>query len=157
MNIREKTVCFSGHRILYDPKEEVEKNLEAAVRQCIADGAKGFITGGALGVDTLAALTVIRLRKEYPDIRLMLALPCPAAEQTLKWSDSQREEYRNILDLADEVQVLSDKYNDKCMLDRNRFMVDNSGTLIYYLRTERGGTGYTVRYAKKQTIKLIAI
>lgn len=157
MNIREKTVCFSGHRILYDPKEEVEKNLEAAVRQCIADGSKGFITGGALGVDTLAALTVIRLRKEYPEIRLMLALPCPAEEQTLKWSDSQREEYRNILDLADEVQVLSDKYTDKCMLDRNKFMVDNSGTLIYYLRTERGGTGYTVRYAKKQTIKLIAI
>lgn len=157
MDNRNKTVCFSGHRILYDPKEEVEKNLEAAVRQCIADGAKGFITGGALGVDTLAALTVIRLRKEYPDIRLMLALPCPAAEQTLKWSDSQREEYLNILDLADEVQVLSDKYTDKCMLDRNRFMVDNSGTLIYYLRTERGGTGYTVRYAKKQTIKLIAI
>lgn len=157
MNIREKTVCFSGHRILYDPKEEVEKNLEAAVRQCIADGSKGFITGGALGVDTLAALTVIRLRKEYPEIRLMLALPCPVADQTLKWSNSQKEVYRNILDLADEVKVLSDKYTDKCMLDRNRFMVDNSGTLIYYLRTERGGTGYTVRYAKKQTIKLIAI
>lgn len=157
MNIREKTVCFSGHRILHDPKEVVERSIEIAIRQCISEGAEIFMTGGALGVDTIAAWTVIRLRKEFPEIRLVLALPCPSVEQTLKWSDSQKEEYQKILDLADEVKVLSDKYTASCMLDRNRYMIESSGTLIYYLRTERGGTSYTVRYAKKQAIKLIAI
>ncbi len=157
MNIREKIVCFSGHRILHDPKEVVERSIEIAIRQCISEGAEIFMTGGALGVDTIAAWTVIRLRKEFPEIRLVLALPCPSVEQTLKWSDSQKEEYQKILDLADEVKVLSDKYTDSCMLDRNRHMIESSGTLIYYLRTERGGTSYTVRYAKKQAIKLIAI
>jgi len=132
MNIREKIVCFSGHRILHDPKEVVERSIEIAIRQCISEGAETFMIGGALGADTIAAWTVIRLRKEFPEIRLMLALPCPAEEQTLKWPDSQREEYRNILNLADEVKVLS----DTCMLDRNRYMVDNSGTLIYYLRSD---------------------
>ncbi len=157
MNIREKIVCFSGHRILHDPKEVVERSIEIAIRQCISEGAEIFMTGGALGVDTIAAWTVIRLRKEFPEIRLVLALPCPSVEQTLKWSDSQKEEYQKILDLADEVKILSDKYTDSCMLDRNRYMIESSGTLIYYLRTERGGTSYTVRYAKKQAIKLIAI
>ena len=84
MNIREKTVCFSGHRILHDPKEVVERSLESAIRQCISEGAEIFMTGGALGVDTVAAWTVIRLRNEFPEIRLVLALPCPSAEQTLK-------------------------------------------------------------------------
>ena len=157
MNNKQKTVCFSGHRILHEPKEVVERSIEIAIRQCISEGAEIFMTGGALGVDTIAAWTVIRLRKEFPEIRLVLALPCPSVEQTLKWSDSQKEEYQKILDLADEVKVLSDKYTDSCMLDRNRHMIESSGTLIYYLRTERGGTSYTVRYAKKQAIKLIAI
>ncbi len=157
MNNKQKTVCFSGHRILHDPKEVVERSIEIAIRQCISEGAEIFMTGGALGVDTIAAWTVIRLRKEFPEIRLVLALPCPSVEQTLKWSDSQKEEYQKILDLADEVKVLSDKYTASCMLDRNRYMIESSGTLIYYLHTERGGTSYTVRYAKKQAIKLIAI
>lgn len=43
------------------------------------------------------------------------------------------------------------------MLDRNRYMVDNSSTLIHYLRSNRGGTSYTVSYAQKQNIQLIGI
>lgn len=157
MNMREKAVCFSGHRKLYESKAEVEKKIEDAVRQCISDGFEVFITGGALNFDTLSAHTVIRLRKEFSQIRLILALPCPPEEQTLKWSADQKAEYQSILGQANEVKILSDKYTDSCMLDRNRFMVDNSSKLIYYLRKDRSGTGYTVRYAKKQTIKLIAI
>lgn len=157
MNNKDKTVCFSGHRVLHDPKDEVEKKLETAIRQCITDGAEIFMTGGALGYDTLAALTVIRLRNEYPRIQLVLALPCPTEQQTIKWTQKQKDEYNNILNQADEVQILSEQYTDSCMLDRNKYMVDNSGKLIYYLRSARGGTGYTVRYAKKQSIELIEL
>lgn len=157
MSEKERTVCFSGHRKFNEPRAEVEKRIEYAVRECIANGSEVFIAGGAIGVDTLAAQTVIRLRKEYPQIRLVLALPCPPEDQTLKWSADQKAEYQSILGQANEVKILSDKYTDSCMLDRNRFMVDNSSKLIYYLRKDRSGTGYTVRYAKKQTIKLIAI
>ncbi|MBD5156135.1 MAG: DUF1273 domain-containing protein [Butyrivibrio sp.] len=157
MNTKEKTVCFSGHRDFHDPKAEIEKSLEAAIRQCIDDGAESFITGGALGYDTLAAWTVIRLREEYPQIKLVLALPCPPAAQTLKWKDEQKAEYEKIRELADEEHILSTCYTRSCMLDRNRFMVDNSYRIIHYLRSDRGGTRYTVNYAKKQGIELIGI
>ncbi len=43
MNEKSKTVCFSGHRELSEPKENIEKRLEAAVRQCILNGAEQFI------------------------------------------------------------------------------------------------------------------
>ena len=32
------------------------------------------------------------------------------------------------------------RHTSDCMLSRNRVMVDNSSTLIYYLRQNRGGT-----------------
>lgn len=46
-----KTVCFSGHRILHDPKEIVEQRLNAAIRECITEGKTSFMTGGAIGYD----------------------------------------------------------------------------------------------------------
>lgn len=157
MTDKSKTVCFSGHRVLYEAKETVEKSLETAIRQSIANGANTFIAGGAIGVDTIAAQAVIRLRGEYPNIRLVLALPCPPEYQTLKWTAQQKEEYSEILKQANEVRVLSDKFTRGCMFKRNSFMVENSGTLIYYLRTDSGGTKYTVDYAKQHGIDLIGI
>lgn len=157
MNVKEKTVCFSGHRHLYESKAEIEKRLEATVRQCIAEGAESFITGGALGFDTLAAWTIIRLRDEFPHIKLVLILPCPPAAQTLKWQPTQKAEYQKIRELADEEKILADSYTGRCMLDRNDFMVDHSYKLIHYLRTESGGTYYTVNYAQNHGIKLVGI
>ena len=157
MTDKSKTACFSGHRVLYEAKETVEKSLETAIRQSISNGTDTFIAGGAIGVDTIAAQVVIRLRGEYPYIRLVLALPCPSEYQTLKWTALQKEEYSEILKQADEVRVLSDSYTRGCMFKRNRYMVDNSGTLIYYLRTDSGGTKYTVDYAKQRGIVLIEL
>ncbi len=67
MTDKSKTVCFSGHRVLYEAKETVEKSLETTIRQSIANGVDTFITGGAIGVDTIAAQVVIQLRREYPN------------------------------------------------------------------------------------------
>ncbi len=160
MNEKSKTVCFSGHREIndYEPKENIEKRLEAAVRKCILNGAEQFIAGGAIGFDTIAAEIVIRLRGEFPNIRLVLALPCPPECQMCNtWTAQQKNEYQEILSRADEVRVLSDKYKSGCMFARNRYMVNNSGTLIYYLRSDKGGTKYTVDYAKRKSIELVGV
>ncbi len=74
MTVKSKTVCFSGHRVLYEPKEIIEQRLENAIRQSISKGADTFIAGGAIGVDTIAAHTVIRLREEYQNIRRSLSI-----------------------------------------------------------------------------------
>ncbi len=112
---------------------------------------------GAIGFDTIAAQTVIRLRREFPNIRLVLALPCSPEYQTRNWTAQQKNEYQEILSRADEVRVLSDKYKSGCMFTRNRHMVDNSSTLIYYLRSDKGDTKYTVDYAKRKSIDLVGV
>lgn len=152
-----KVACFSGHRKLPQNYGQLTADLEAAIVSLIERGVVFFGAGGALGFDMLAEEMVLRLKERYPQIRLVLVLPCPPEQQTLKWNAEQRQRYYNILTRADKVRVLSDRYTKSCMLDRNRHMVDSSGYLICYLRESTGGTAYTVRYAESVGIEVIRI
>ena len=74
----EATVCFTGHRkIAPDAMTAVSDRIGDVTRQLYESGARHFRCGGAVGFDTLAALSVIRLRQlnEYRDLRLVLVLP----------------------------------------------------------------------------------
>ena len=142
---------FSGHRSL--PREAVPRLRELLAREILAQvgsGCSGFLCGGALGFDTLAAETVLSVRARRPEITLTLALPCPG--QHLRWPQAAQRRFTDILEEADEVVYVSPEYHRYCMLQRNRFLVDHSGLLICYLTQERGGTAYTVSYALKQGI-----
>ena len=82
--MRSKTVCFTGHRELpADDLPKISKRLEDALATLIEQGYRYFGAGGALGFDTLAAQAVLRLRERYPQIRLILVLPC--LNQTRGW------------------------------------------------------------------------
>lgn len=150
--------CFSGHRII--PKEilpQIEVSVEKAITQLILQGVMFFGNGGALGFDQLAAETVLRLKAEYLHIRLVMVLPCPPEQQSVKWNDGQKQRYFKILEQADKVRVLSPQYTRSCMLDRNRHLVDNSAYLICYLREHSGGTYYTFNYAKLKGLQIFQI
>ena len=101
-NMREKTCCFTGHRVI--PARSLPalaKELEQTLRRLIGAGVRYFGAGGALGFDTLAAETVLRLKGEYPGIRLILVLPC--RDQTRGWREADVRRYRDILRRADKV------------------------------------------------------
>lgn len=154
---KSKVACFSGHRKLPPNCEQLIANLEAAIVSLIERGVVFFGAGGALGFDMLAEETVLRLKERYPHIRLVLVLSCPPEQQTLKWNIGQKQRYYDILAKADKVRVLSERYTNTCMLDRNRHMVDCSVYLICYLRENTGGTAYTVRYAESVGIEVVRI
>ena len=154
---RSKVVCFSGHRNLPQDCTELQANLEKAIIELIERGVVFFGNGGAVGFDALAATAVLKLKENYPDIRLVMVLPCPPEQQSLKWNDEQKKQYYKILGQADKVRILSPQYTDKCMLERNRHMVDNSAYLICYLRQHSGGTFYTVNYAEKRSLEILRL
>ena len=98
----EKTVCFTGHRdIPILKKRKIEKKLEETLYQLIQEGYRFFGAGGALGFDTIAALTVLELKNKYNDIKLILVLPCK--NQTRGWSDKDVSIYEKIMSQADKV------------------------------------------------------
>ncbi|MBD5116650.1 MAG: DUF1273 domain-containing protein [Ruminococcaceae bacterium] len=152
-----KVACFSGHRKLPQDQTEIRENLERAIISLIKQGVVFFGNGGAVGFDALAATTVLKLKKDYPHIKLVMVLPCSPEQQSLKWNDEQKKRYYEILEQADKVRELSPKYTNTCMLDRNRHLVDNSAYLICYLRENKGGTFYTVNYARQKGLKILRI
>ncbi len=152
--MRGRTVCFTGHREIPLMKSiEIKKSLRITLEDLIARGYCYFGAGGALGFDTLAAQTVLELKTKYPQIRLILVLPC--LSQADRWSDKDKVVYEDIKSRADKVVYTAQAYFSGCMHKRNRHLVDNSSICICYLTRNTGGTAYTVDYANKNGIKVI--
>ena len=152
--MRLQTCCFTGHRFLPEnEKEKISLALESTVLSLIHSGYRYFGAGGALGFDTLAAQTVLRLRQSYPDIRLILVLPC--VSQADKWPPADIAVYQKIMGQANKIVYTSHEYTAGCMFKRNRHLVDHSSVCICYLEKSNGGTAYTVDYARKCGLKII--
>lgn len=152
--MKEKTCCFTGHRSIPIPQIPILKSkLKTTIIECIEKGYCYFGAGGALGFDTLAAQTVLKLKETYPQIRLILVLPC--LTQTKGWKEADIEKYERIKGLADKVVYTSQAYTQGCMFKRNRHLVDCSSLCIAYLTKDEGGTAYTVRYAAQKGVSVI--
>ncbi len=151
----ENAICaFSGHRSLPPSAEEQLRRLLLQRIDALAEeGYTGFICGGAIGFDTLAAEAVIAARARRPALTLTLAIPCP--EQDRGWSEQQRARYRAALEAADETVLVSPAYHRYCMMQRNRYMVDHSRLLVCYLTSDKGGTAATVRYALRRKLPVV--
>jgi len=152
--LKNHTVCITGHRKI--PPKQIDtlaRQLKTTLIQLIEDGYLYFGAGGALGFDTLAAQTVLSLRAEYPQIKLILVLPC--LSQTRGWSTGDIEIYEDIKSNADKVVYTSEEYTRGCMHKRNRHLVDNSSVCICYLTEATGGTAYTVDYAQTKNLTVI--
>ena len=156
IDMKSRTACFTGHREL--PAErisEISKRLEDTLVTLIEQGYCYFGAGGALGFDTLAAQAVLRLRERYPQIRLILVLPC--LNQTRGWPQADIDTYEEIKRCADKVTYTSEHYFRGCMQKRNRHLVDNSSVCICYLMKSSGGAAYTVDYARRMGLRIINI
>ena len=146
--MREKTACFTGHRKI--PPEsipELSQRLKNTLLRLIEEGYMYFGAGGALGFDTLAAQCVLSLKNQYTHIKLILVLPC--ITQTKGWSENDIAIYEEIKSQADKVVYTSREYSRGCMFKRNRHLVDCSSVCVAYLTQAKGGTAYTVNYAKE--------
>lgn len=148
------TVCFTGHRHIPPAAAyRLPSQLDNVIRMLYNHGARTFRAGGAIGFDTVAALKVLEVREELPDLRLELILPC--RNQTNHWEPMHVKTYEYILASANQVQFLFDTYIDGCMLERNRRLVQGSDVCVAYCTRSRGGTAYTCTYALRKGLQLI--
>lgn len=154
-NKRESSACFTGHRHIneYTP-EQISAKIRDTVERLIDIGITDYYAGGALGFDMIAAITVINMKKEYPQLRLYLALPCK--DHNAMWNARDKALFKRVLDRADGSVLVTDKsYAPGCMQIRNRYMVDRSSVCIAYLTRGGSGTGNTVRYAHQNGLEII--
>lgn len=146
-----KTVFFTGHRTIENDRETIQK-LMTTLKKLILNGAADFYAGGAIGWDMLCEEAVLVLRENhFPHIRLHLVLPCPPEEQIAHWSSFDKEVYRKILEAADSVEVLSERYTKDCMKNRNARLAELGDICVCYYdeNHRRSGTAQTVRMAER--------
>lgn len=159
-----KTCCCTGHRPKGFPfkygtdlkkHNEYLNALEEKIKLAITDyGVTNFISGMALGVDLDFAEIVLYLRdtEHYP---ITLECAIPDVNQALKWSGKDKLRYTSLLERADEKHYISGRNAADSMLKRNRYMVDTSEIVIAIFNgIEKGGTWYTINYAKKQNKRI---
>lgn len=154
----ERSLCFTGHRpnklFGYDYRIEGNRLLLLKLKEIIEmyinrRGINTFISGMALGIDIWSAQIVLALKKKYPHIKLVCAIPC--AEQYIKWNEKDIEVWHNVLEKADYVHYVSEEpYTVWCMNARNKWMVDNSNYTIAVWDGTKGGTFDCIKYAIKR-------
>lgn len=140
-----KTCAFTGHRNLGE--DFSLSKLKKEIKSLILRGVDTFYNGMAMGFDLTAAEEVLKLKKKYPQIKLVACIPCYGQEKNFSEKDKTR--YVRILKKADEKIVLSDTYFKGCMQNRDRYMADRADILLTYCKKEVGGTAFTVKYYKK--------
>lgn len=176
----DKTVAFSGHRSFkisdtqgdlfgsaignqecvhndYTKGSEhmqiLVSRVEAKARALYSAGYDTFLCGMAEGFDLAAAQAIIKLRTEFPNIRLIAVVPHP--RQAESFEKQVKTLYAATMARADDSIIICPQYSNDCFHRRNDFLVDNSTALICYYNGSKGGTAYTVKRAVKRGSKVI--
>ena len=161
-----KAVAFTGHRPESLPfgrnmdsgrYGEFETTLRKEIVHCMDEGYNTFYCGGARGADIVCGEIVIaEKRTNHPKVHLVCAIPSRGQADLWSWRWKQR--YLNLLREADTIKQLCEEYQRGCYHIRNRYMVDNCDLLIAIYNGEgKGGTAYTVNYAREQGKEILII
>ena len=160
-SLKEKTVCFSGHRPEKlpsggDNSAEVTKMLKSLlykeILKSIDDGYTSFIIGLAKGFDTWVGEIIIELKCSGYNIRLISA--SPYEKHGSGFTGADRWSRSRIIENSDEVVNVSQNYDKLCMKRRNEYMVNRSSKIIAMVSDYKSGTGQTIRYAKAQGLDM---
>lgn len=156
-DLKEKVCCFTGHRPekLTRGEDAVRKLLEGAVDSAIERGFNTFITGMAEGTDIWAAEIVLSKKQENPNINLVCALPHPDFEKSR--SAEEKQKFKSIIDNADLVKMVNERYFTGCYQVRNKWMVDLSGLVIAVWNGTKSGTANTVKYAVSKDVAVVNV
>ena len=143
-------VCIDRYKLKSERTLKIKKKIEVILDEL---RPTALISGMALGIDTLFAQIAIERNLE-----LVAAIPCLGHPN--KWPKTSQDIYYKILEYPKiKVQMVSNKpYDDKCMQNRNIWMVNNCDKLIAVWDGTTGGTKNCVDYAKainKEIIRII--
>ena len=158
---KSETACLTGHRPKnlpwhYDETKDncvrFKNDLREILERAIKYGLKNFLIGMAEGFDMIAAELLLKLRRSYGYIKIIAVIPFVGQERM--WQSIQRERYHKILKQCDDKIILSQKYTDDCLNDRNKFMVENSSVIIACHNGKPSGTGNTIKYGRRSSCKI---
>lgn len=146
------TAFITGHRTFDYPFDypSLRRGINQLTNLALNREITTFLTGMALGTDTLAAMIWAERYLTWKAI-----LPC--SDQSNLWTYKQQQDYRQLLTKATEVKVLYLQYQQGVMQGRDAWLVKNSQLClaVWDGRTE-GGTYLTIEMARKAQLPIIS-
>ena len=142
---RHMTVTFFGHA---DTPREVEPLLEATLRDLIEHhGATLFYVGDKGNFDHMVRAQLRRLAQEYPHIRFETVLAyMPGKKQAFDDADTSDTIFPEGLERAHPRYAIA---------SRNRWMVEQSDTVVAYVSRQVGGAAQFAALAHKKGKQII--
>ncbi len=162
--IKEKTIAFTGNRSLTSPSGLRGTHLNGAIcnklyelleKEYLENGITTYLSGVAVGYDTLAAMVVLELRRKYPSISLIAVIPFEG--QDAKFTPEQRQQYNETIKQANHsITISPNGYSNEAYHQRNDFLIANSIKMYgYHNGKPRSGTGSTMRKAGERGVEVI--
>ncbi len=148
------TVSFFGHRDVYYSKL-LESLLDDIIFKLIQEHEfVAFLTGYDGEFDRIATSAVKRAKREYAQHRCDITWVMPYE----KADYIKNQQYYD--DLFDYVEVCTDSknaYPKSAIQIRNKYIVDHSDFVIFFVEHTSGGAYQTLKYVKKTCINKINI
>lgn len=142
-----KSCFFIGHR---DTEETIYPKLREAVERYVLEcDVTEFIVGHYGNFDRLAAKAVMEVRKQYPQITLLLLIPYHPAERPMKTPEG----YNGTFYPPDQERVP----RKLAIVRANRYMIDHVDYLIAYAWHPGSNAQVLLEYAKKREGKNLII
>ena len=148
------TVSFFGHREIERPSE-VETRLERLLGDIVRKKEYVEFLIGREGYFDILASSVIRRtvrRYDFGNTSFVLVLPYMKAEY--------RDNEQSFLEYYDEVEICAESsvaHYKAAIQVRNRSMVDRSDLVVSCIQHKSGGAYKTVRYAEKQSRRIVNV
>jgi uncharacterized phage-like protein YoqJ len=158
-----KSIMITGHRPNklpggYNMESAPNKLLEETLYKILCKAQPtSIITGMALGVDQIFLKAAIRYKEIDPRVNLIAAVPCKDQATGAGWPDASVKLYNDLLAQCNTVKVLSEKYTNNCMKERNQWMVDHCTSAIAVYDGTSGGTQHAINLLckAKKTVLII--
>ena len=143
-------IAFTGHRPHMFPGKYNENHYWVnSVKRDLLKWLKQkspslIISGGAQGMDTWAGKAAIKI-----GIPFDLYVPFPG--QGDNWPDHAKEDLNILKEKSRNIILCSETYHKRCFFIRDEKMIDDCDEVASLLKpgVTKGGTFYTVNYAKK--------
>ena len=135
-------VTFCGHSQIWK-REEVKKWIFNVTKKLIQQGATTFYLGGYGAFDSLVASVLRELKKDYPQIELILVLAYLNTERNTSGYDST---------VYPPLEAVPRRF---AITHRNRWMVDVADVVVAYVLHDWGGAATTLRYANQRAKRSI--
>ena len=137
-------VAFCGHKNVYQT-ERVSQQVKQILSSLVKEGADTFLLGGYGSFDSIAAVAVRDLKKEYPGLRSILVVPYLIRDYDTSLYDESV--YPPIEDVPKRFAISR----------RNEWMVDKADVIIAYVDHDWGGAAAALRYAERKKKRIINV